>query len=340
MKTRKIRFTVVIFVILTMTSITATAQIDEISEVTGLPIPIGASVIYGQVMIRNIPRDQKRPTIFIYLRNGGAQVDKFQASDKGYWFFLRSPVGGNTLHFEVDGNELGQSIITGGVTNRYRQDVEFDWNALKGAVRTSTGVLAVRDRYQRSVGADKAFEKALIASKAGNIDEALKLFVEITAVDDKDYNAWMQIGSLHYGAKRYDEARTAFTKATSLKPDYLLAILNLGRLELSQKSFDPAVASFSKAVEIEPRSADAHHLLGEAYLQNKKGSLAVGHLNKAIELDPDGKADLHLRLAALYNAANFKDRAALEYKAFLEKVKDHPDRKKFEQYVKDNLPKT
>jgi hypothetical protein len=47
-----------------------------------------------------------------------------------------------------------------------------------------------------------------------------------------------------------------------------------------------------------------------------------------------------LRLAALYNAAGLKDRAALEYKAFLEKVKTHPDRKKFEQYVKDNLPKT
>lgn len=315
-------------------------QVDEVSEVTGLPIPIGASVIYGQVMIRNMPRDQKRPTIFVYLRSGGAQVDKFQATDRGYWFFLRNPVGGNTLHFEVDGNELGQSIISGGITNRYRQDVEFDWNSLKGANRPASGVVSTRDRYQRGEAADKEFEKALTAAKAGNADEAAALFTAITQKDDKDYNAWMQLGTIQYGAKKYDEARAAYAKAIALKPDYLLANLNLGRLELSQKNFDPAIAAFAKAVEIEPKSADANHLLGEAYLQNKKGSLAVGFLNKAIELDPTGKAEIHLRLAALYNGANLKDRAALEYKAFLEKIKDHPDRRKFEQYVKDNLPKT
>ena len=95
-----------------------------------------------------------------------------------------------------------------------------------------------------------------------------------------------------------------------------------------------------KAVDVDAASADANHLLGEAYLQNKKGSLAVGYLNKAIELAPVEKAELHLRLAALYNGAGLKDRAALEYKAFLSKVKDHPDRAKFEQYVKENLPKT
>lgn len=82
-----------------------------------------------------------------------------------------------------------------------------------------------------------------------------------------------------------------------------------------------------------------NHLLGEALLQGRKGSMAVGYLNKAIELDPVGKAELHLRIAALYNAAGYKDMASAEYKKFLEKVKDHPDRKKLEQYIKDNPPK-
>lgn len=109
---------------------------------------------------------------------------------------------------------------------------------------------------------------------------------------------------------------------------------------MSEKKYADAVAALSKAVEADASSADANYLLGEAHLQNKKGSLAVGFLNKAIELDPIGKADIHLRLAALYNGAGLKDRAALEYKAYLEKVKDHPDKKKLEQYIKENLPKT
>lgn len=318
------------------------SQVDDVSEVTGLPIPIGAPVIYGQVIIRNIPRNERRPMVYVYLRNGGAQIDKYQANDRGYWYFLKPPIDGHTLTFEIDGNELGRAIIAGGISNRFRQDVEFDWNAVRGGSKPSGGgsVVSARDRYQRNEAAEKAFEKALTAAKSPNSDEALKLFSEIVKADERDFNAWMYLATLHYAAKRNDEARQAYAKAISLKADYFLAHLNLGKLEFSQKNYDAAIASLSKAIEIDPKSADTNHLLGEAYLQNKKGSLAVGFLNKAIELAPVEKADLHLRLATLYNAAGYKDRAALEYKAFLEKVKDHPDKKKLEQYVKDNLPKT
>jgi len=320
----------------------AGAQVDDVSQVTGLPIPIGASVIYGQVMIRNIPRGERKPSIVVYLRNGGAQLDKYQANDQGYWYFLRTPVDGHTLNFEIDGIEVGRTIIAGGISNRFRQDIELDWNQVKGITRSSTasGVVSARDRYERTSDSETTLQKALSDIRAKKDDEALKLLTSIVEKDPKDYNAWMYLGTVHYSAKRHDDARKAYKKAIELKPDYFLANLNLGRLEVSQKQYDPAIVVLLKAVEIDPASADANHLLGEAYLQNKKGSLAVGYLNKAIELAPVEKAELHLRLAALYNAAGLKDRAALEYKAFLSKVKEHPDRAKFEQYVKENLPKT
>lgn len=336
---RRILFSIVAATLFAATS--ATAQVDDVSEVTGLPIPIGASVIYGQVMIRNVPRNERRPTIVVYLRNGGAQLDKYQANDKGYWYFLKPPVDGHTLNFEVDGVEVGRAIISGGISNRFRQDVELDWAQVRGASRPAqTGVVSARDRYARDDDSETSLQKALAAIREKKDSEALAILKPFVEKDPKDFNAWMYIGTIHYSAKRYDDARNSYKKALELKPDYLLANLNLGRLELSQKQFDAAIAALTRAVEIDPASADSNHLLGEAYLQNKKGSLAVGYLNKAIELSPVEKAELHLRLAALYNGAGLKDRAALEYKAFLEKVKDHPDRAKFEQYVKDNLPKT
>ena len=317
------------------------AQVDEVSEITGLPIPIGTSVIYGQVLIRNIPRGERRPTIVVYLRNGGAQLDKYQANDRGYWYFLKQPIDGHALTFEVDGMEVGRAIIAGGISNRFRQDVEFDFQQIRGASRQAApSVVSTRDRYERSSDSEDDFEKALSAIRAGKSDEALTVLASIVAKDEKDHNAWMYIGTVHYGSKKNADARRAYEKAIALKPDYFLANLNLGKLELSEKNFDAAVAALSKAVAADASSADANHLLGEAHLQNKKGSLAVGFLNKAIELDPIGKADLHLRLAALYNGAGLKDRAAMEYKSFLDKVKDHPDRKKLEQYVKDNLHKS
>jgi tetratricopeptide (TPR) repeat protein len=336
------RYTILFLLLITfLTSVRLDAQVDEVSEITGLPIPIGASVIYGQVIIRNVPRGERKPTVVVYLRNGGAQLDKYQANDRGYWYFLKQPVDGHALTFEVDGMEVGRAIIAGGISNRFRQDVEFDFQQFRGANRQAApSVVSTRDRYERGDAAEGDFEKALTAIRAGKSDEALTLLTSIVAKDDKDHNAWMYIGTVHYGAKRNADARKAYEKALSLKPDYFVGNLNLGKLELSEKNLDAAVAALSKAVAADASSADANHLLGEAHLQNKKGSLAVGFLNKAIELDPIGKADLHLRLAALYNGAGLKDRAAMEYKSFLEKVKDHPELKNLEQYVKYNLPKS
>lgn len=338
---RKLILSFVLIYAFTCISQDVFAQVDDVSEVTGLPIPIGAPVIYGQVMIRNFPKGERRPFIVVYLRNGGAQLDKYQTNDKGYWFFLKNPTDGHALTFEVDGIEVGRAIIASAGSHRFRQDVELDWNALKGGSTGPSGnaVVSTRDRYERSVNAEKMFEKALSTRNADS-ERSLKMFMEIVHKDDKDYNAWMQIGAVHYSAKRMDDAKNAYNKSLQLKPDYLLALLNLGRLEFSQKNYEAAIPVLLKAVGTDPKSADANHLLGESYLQIKKGSLAVGYLNKAIEIAPVEKAEIHLRLAALYNAVGLKDRASSEYKAFLEKVKDHPDKKKFEQYIKDNAPKT
>lgn len=335
--------TAILFSVVAVFAVVASfSQVDDVSEVVGLPIPIGAPVIYGQVMIKNVPKGERRPTIFVYLRNGGFQIGRYQANDKGYWYFLKTPIDGHALTYEVDGMEVGRTIIASGGSNRFRQDVELDWLQVKGAVaggQSKSGVVSARDIYERSGEAEETFEAAAAANRSGRHDEALKRFNEIVARDPKDHNAWMQIGAIHYGAKRFNDSRDAYLKALALKPDYFLANLNLGRLELSQKNYEPAVTALANAVEAEPNSADANHLLGEAYLQIKKGSLAVGFLNKAIELAPMEKAEIHLRLAALYNGAGLKDRAAAEYKSFLAKVKDHPDKSKFEQYIKENLPK-
>jgi tetratricopeptide (TPR) repeat protein len=83
-------------------------------------------------------------------------------------------------------------------------------------------------------------------------------------------------------------------------------------------------------------SADVNFLLGECYLQLKKGSKAVPYLEAAARL---GRPDAHLRLATLYNAVGLKDRAAAEYEHYLAAKPDSPDRKKLEEYIKENKKK-
>jgi len=112
--------------------------------------------------------------------------------------------------------------------------------------------------------------------------------------------------------------------------------MNLGRVRMMQKNFEGAIAPLSVAVEVKPASADANYYLGECYLQIKKGSKAVGYLYEALKLDPIGKAEAHLRLATLYNAAGMKDKAVIEYEEFLKKKPDYADKKKLQDYITAN----
>lgn len=314
-------------------------QVDDVSDATGLPIPIGAPVIYGQVELRNMPRDQKKPLIFVTLLDRGNQVDRVQTNDRGYYFFLKNPTNGHTLVFEADGQEVGRMVVSAGISNRVRNDVTLDWNRLRGATRTTAGTISVKDKYDRSEEAEKAFQKAMSSVKDSKTENAIKQFTAIVQTDPKDFFAWMMLGTIYLSEKKFSESEQSFTKALEQRPDFNMALVNFGKLRIAQKDYDKAVELLSKAADLEPNSAEANHMLGEAYLQSKRGSKAVGYLNKAIEIAPVEKADIHLRLAALYNGAGMKDRAAMEYKAFLEKKKDHPDAKQFRKYVEENLPK-
>ena len=177
------------------------------------------------------------------------------------------------------------------------------------------------------------------AAKDKKPDAAINLFKQIVANDPKDFAAWTELGTLYFRNEKSSEAEAAYTKALELKPDFMVALLNSGRFYLTQSQPDKAITVLTKAVETDATSANAKHLLGEAYLQIKKGSKAVVYLYEALRLAPLEKAEIHLRLANLYNAAGLKEKAVEEYKQFLEKVPKHPDKEKFEKYIKENSPK-
>jgi len=105
---------------------------------------------------------------------------------------------------------------------------------------------------------------------------------------------------------------------------------------MTQRRYAESIDPLYAVTEARPDSADAHFLLGKTYLNLKQGSKAVPHLNEALRLDPQGKADAHLLLAALYDAAGLKDRAASEYEQFLLKRRNYVDRKKLERYISEH----
>jgi len=305
----------------------------DVRSATGMPIPIGADVIWGQVELRGLRSDEPKPTIVVTLLFNGAQIATAQANDRGYYYFLQRPRDGSELLVRVGGTEIGRRIISSAGGDRY--DMAVNWS--DGVRNAKPGVVSVKSAYaSRSEANQKMLDKATTAVKEKKYGEAAGLLNSVLKADPNDFVAWTELGSVYFTEKKLPDAEKAYTKALELKPDFMIALLNLGKLHLSEKQFDKAVPVLQKATESDPTSADAYQYLGEAFLQLKQGSKAVIVLNEAIRIAPIEKAEIHLRLATLYNAASMKDRAASEYKLFLVKKPDYPDRSKLEQYIKDN----
>ncbi|MDI1241144.1 MAG: tetratricopeptide repeat protein [bacterium] len=334
----KFLISVCVFVSAIFFSVTpASAQSDDIRAATGLPIPIGQPVIFGRVAIRNLPSGISRPVVAVVLMANGAQLDRNQANDAGYYYFLRRAANGMQLVFEINGGEIGRQAIQEDIGGSVRRDIEVDWRDYTEAKASSPGVISVRDAYPgRSPEASANMDKAMAAAKGGKKDEAIKMMRAVVDKDPKDFPAWTELGTLYFSGGKAAEAEAAYNKALELKPEFMVAILNLGKLQMSEKKYDAAVIILTKGIQTDPNSADAFHYLGESYLQIKQGNRAVIALNEAIRLDPAGKAEIHLRLGALYNAAGAKPQAVNEYKQFLQKQPNSKDKSKLEQYIKDN----
>jgi tetratricopeptide (TPR) repeat protein len=269
--------------------------------------------------------------IILYTETG-LVVQRQPMGSKGTYRFINLRNGVYDLAVEVEGREVARTRvnINSLYKNDFRQDLALAWTPPPGA---KPGSVDAASLYKRKASAQELFEKADAAAGRKSYEEAATLFRQIVDADPADYPAWTELGTMHYAVGKAEEAEGAYTHALKERPDFLRAAVNLGRLRIAMKKFEPAIEVLSAAVEKHPDSGDAQLLLGEAYLQVKKGSKAVPHLEEAAR---HGKPEAHLRLATLYNAVGLKDRAAAEYEQYLAKKPDAPDRKKLEDYIKEN----
>lgn len=300
------------------------------------------NILFGDFRVDGAASGEIKPEIFhIILNSIEAQiVQRTPVSNGGRYRFDNVPNGQYDLVVELEGREVARMRIVISELRRtdVRRDIALEWRENPGGGR-SAGTGSIATLHARSSANNARFEKAQDAIKRGESEQAISLFQEIVAEDPKDFIAWTELGTLHFKADKVSDAEKCYLRALELKPTFVLALLNLGKLKLSGKDFEGAVAALERAVRSEPGSADANYFLGEAFLQSKKGSKAVGYLNEAIRLDPIGKADAHLRLGALYNAAGMKDKAAEEYAKFLAKKPNYSEKDKLQKYIKDNKTK-
>lgn len=338
------------FLLVLSVSVLFSQTSDEVRASSGLPSPIPGGrasqnpqigiEVSGNLIVEgeNPPAEQPEFLIYIVAQSNNSFVfGRQKVKNKGSFRVDAVPTGMATLVLEINGIEFARYPLNMGSAAAVRQDITLTWKQV-GEGMTKASVIDAKKFYQRSSKNQKLFEKALAEKKSQKNDQAVKLFKQVAKNDPNDFVAWTELGNLFFETNPKD-AEEAYQKALELKPEFIFALVNYGKLQLAQKNYDASIEILTRAVALETASPDANHYLGEAYLRAKKGSKAVGYLNEAIRLAPLEKAEIHLRLAALYNAANLKTKAAEEYKMFLTKVPDYAEKKKLEQYISDNSPK-
>ena len=297
------------------------------------------NILFGDFRVEGAASGGIKPDVFHIILSAieAQRVDRQPVSNGGRYRFDDVPNGQYDLVVELEGQEVARMHIVINELRRtdVRRDIALAWRENPAGDR-STGTVSIAALHARTSANKARFEKGQDAAKKGDYEQAISLFQQIVAEDPKDFIAWTELGTLHFKAEKVSDAEKCYLQALDLKPAFVLALLNLGKLKLSKKDFEGAIAALERAVQSERGSADANYFLGEAYLQFKKGSKAVGHFNEAIRLDPIGKADAHLRLGVLYNAAGMKDKAAGEYAKFLAKKPNSPEKEKLQKYIKDN----
>jgi tetratricopeptide (TPR) repeat protein len=266
----------------------------------------------------------------------GFLIARQTTPSNGRYRFNNLSAGLYQVAIEVEGTEVARvsADLRSPLLKDVRRDIALEWRLPNSS--SKPGIISAADKYVRSPANQKLFKLARGAAEKKRYAKAAELLQQIIRSDRKDFQAWVELANVHFLQKNMADAENEYIHALDAHPGFFLALLNLGRLELFLKRYDVAIEALTRALKIQRESPDANYFLGEAYLQIKKGSIAVGYFNTALRLDPQGMAEVHLRLALLYNAAGIKDRAALEYEQFLKKHPDYRDRKKLEKYIAEN----
>lgn len=301
----------------------------------------GTYIIFGDLLVDESKSPDSKARVYeVVLNNaGGLPAARQYISAGGRYQFINLTAGQYELVVLLDHEEVARTrveILPGPPQERIRQDLNLAW---KAGSSTKPGSVSAADYYKRTADNEKLFVKAKEATDQKRYDDSITTLQELVTADPHDFQAWAELGTIYLFKQKYVESENAYVKSVTERPTFFLGQLNLGRLRMLRKNYEGAIEPFTAALKINAASADANYYLGEAYLQIKKGSKAVGYLYEAIKLDPVGKADAHLRLATLYNAAGMKDKAAVEYEEYLKKKPDYPEARKLREYIEANKPK-
>lgn len=168
----------------------------------------------------------------------------------------------------------------------------------------------------------ETFNQAVDLYNAGNYEEALKAFLEVSQKELGQPAIWANLGNCYSRLSRNEEALEAYEKAIELEPENPTYYQNKGSIYAAMGDADKAQELYAKAASmsetLDPiEAAVSFYNMGVTYINAGKNQEAADALQKAVELNPN-HAESHYQLGITLLGLNDMEGAMEHLKTYLE----------------------
>ncbi len=150
----------------------------------------------------------------------------------------------------------------------------------------------------------RQFDRGLRALKLGGperFEKARPRFEKAVAADDKLWEAWHNLGAVHFGEGEDESAVRAFSKALDVNPNHIPTLL--GRAEAHRRSGkkNGARKDYERAIKEDPSAASAYARLASLHRANEDYEDGLDVIRRAL-VEVGGVSEIYVEQGLLYLA--------------------------------------
>jgi len=136
-----------------------------------------------------------------------------------------------------------------------------------------------------TVGTRKLFNQAEAHMKAGKMEDAEVVFLQIVEIDESHLDAHHKLGLLYMKREDFPQAELYFSKLVNLKkdPTYLS---NLGTALYSQQRLVEAAEAYERAIALDDKRGNRLKSLGQIYHELGEDEKALHYFQRAASRKP------------------------------------------------------
>jgi Flp pilus assembly protein TadD len=150
----------------------------------------------------------------------------------------------------------------------------------------------------------------------GDLKGARQAFEQITKIDPKNPDGWVNLGRVALQEGDVARARTVLEEALQLKPDLARANYFFARVLRAEGNYDASAERLQKVIAQYPQDRVALNDLGRVLFLQRKYAEAVAQLQRVLKIDPEDLQG-HYSLMLCYQGLGESEKAQHEQKLYL-----------------------